>query len=79
MARYIDIATGQEKTFAHPIDVIEQLKAGVIREEGSKAEAPKVEAPKVEAPKAEEPVEAAAVEPATEEAQKRAPRHRPSA
>ena len=53
MARYIDIATGQEKTFAHPIDVIEQLKAGAIREAGSKPA--KKEKPKVEEPKPEEP------------------------
>ena len=55
---YINTATAEEKTFAYPIDVIEQLKSGAIREAGSKPakkEEPKVEAPKIEETKVEEP------------------------
>ncbi len=51
--RYINTATAEEKTFAYPIDVIEQLKSGAIREAGSKPA--KKEEPKVEEPKPEEP------------------------
>ncbi len=39
---YIDPASGEEKTFAYPIDVIELLKSGAIREAGAKMEEPKV-------------------------------------
>ena len=76
--RYIDTATGEEKTFAFPIDVIEQLKSGAIREAGSKPakkEEPKVEAPKIEELKVEEPK---AEEPKVESTRK-APRRRPAA
>ena len=34
--RYIDTTTGEEKTFSFEIDAIEQLKAGTIKEAGSK-------------------------------------------
>ncbi len=50
---YIDPASGEEKTFAYPIDVIELLKSGAIREAGAKMEEPKVEEPKTEEHKVE--------------------------
>ena len=76
--RYIDTATGEEKTCAYPIEVIEQLKSGAIREAGSKPakkEEPKVEAPKIEETKVEEPK---TEEPKVESTRK-APRRRPAA
>ena len=81
---HYDAKTGEPVVFTHPIDAIEQLKAGLVVAKAGDKPATKKEAPapkpKVEEVKAEEPAPSTEEEaPEAKPSSRKAPRRRPAA